>query len=63
MSVEFTKDERQEALGSLRLFTTNHPNPIGDDDPLPIRIVQYTVAAEEVEGECIDWALEYLHKR
>ena len=62
MSVEFSEADRQEALDCLRLFTRAHPSSFGKDDPLPVRVAQFGLTADEVQGECIDWALEYLRK-
>lgn len=62
MSVEFTEEERLEASEFLQKFASDHSRPISEDDPLPIRVATLSVAQGEVEGECIDWALEYLRR-
>ena len=63
MSVEFTEEERLEAVEFLQKFASEHSRPIGEEDPLPVRVATLSVARDEVEGECIDWALEYLRRR
>lgn len=65
MSVEFTEKEKQRACEFLQKFADNHAKPIGEDDPLPFRVATLTLSETqgEIEGECIDWSLEYLRRR
>ncbi|XP_063966694.1 protein phosphatase 1E-like [Lytechinus pictus] len=44
----------------LEEFTAKHNGPVTSDDPLPFRLVTYRLTPDEVEGECIEWVMEYL---
>ncbi|XP_033115788.1 protein phosphatase 1E-like [Anneissia japonica] len=46
----------------LEEFVANHSSPLDPDEPLPIRLVTYYLTDDEVEGEVVDWTLEYLRK-
>lgn len=63
MSVLLTEEEKQETVEFLRKFVALRPNIFGDDEPLPFRVTPLSISVSEVEGECIDWCLQYLTKR
>lgn len=44
----------------LETFCKDHHGPVNEGDSLPIRLVPYYLTNNEVEGECIDWTLQYL---
>lgn len=63
MSVLFTEEEKRETVEFLSHFVAVRPNAFGEDEPLPIRVTPLSISVHEVEGECIDWCLQYLKKR
>ena len=63
MSVHITEEEKREALDFLRRFVADRPNAFGEGEVLPIRVNQPPITASELEGECIDWCLQFLNKR
>lgn len=63
MSVQFTEEEKRETVEFLHHFVAVRPNAFGGDEPLPFRVMALSISVSEVEGECIDWCLQYLKKR
>lgn len=63
MSVLFTEEENRETVEFLRRFVAVRPNAFGEDEPLPFRVTPLSISVNEVEGECIDWCLQYLKFR
>lgn len=63
MSVLFTEEERRETVEFLRNFVAVRSNTFGEDEPLPFRVTPLWISVCELEGECIDWCLQYLNKR
>jgi len=63
MSVLFTEEEKRETVEFLRRFVAVRPNAFGEDEPLPFRVTPLSISVNEVEGECIDWCLQYLKLR
>ena len=63
MSVQFSEEEKRETLDFLRQVVADRPNVFGDSEPLPIRVTPLPITVNELEGECIDWCLQYLNKR
>ena len=63
MSVLFTEEENRETIEFLRQFVALRPNAFGDDEPLPFRVTPLSISVNEIEGECIEWCLQYLNKR
>ncbi|XP_072034099.1 protein phosphatase 1F-like isoform X2 [Amphiura filiformis] len=57
----------EEQIAAFKQFLTEfsalHPNPIAEEDAMPFRINTFRMAEDEVEGECMDWVLEYLQDR
>ena len=47
----------------LEKFAKEHPAPLGDEESLPIRLITYYLTEDEAEGECLDWAIEYLKSK
>ncbi|KAJ7387965.1 Protein phosphatase 1E [Desmophyllum pertusum] len=62
MSVLFTEEENRETIEFLRQFVALRPNAFGDDEPLPFRVTPLSISVNEIEGECIEWCLQYLNK-
>lgn len=62
MSVLFTEEERRETVEFLRNFVAVRSNAFGEDEPLPFRVTPLWISVCELEGECIDWCLQYLNK-
>lgn len=62
MSVPFTEEERQEALDFFRRFVADQTDAFGECENLPIRLSSLSITVNELEGECIDWCLQYLRK-
>ncbi|XP_071499786.1 protein phosphatase 1F-like [Diadema antillarum] len=58
--MERTSDELIKFKLFLEEFTAKHKGPITADDPLPFRLVTYRLTPDEIEGECIEWTMEYL---
>lgn len=63
MSILFTEEERRGTVEFLRNFAAVRPNAFGEDEPLPFRVTPLSISVYELEGECIDWCLQYLCKR
>ena len=63
MSVQFTEEEKRETLEFLRQVVSDRPNVFGENDALPVRVTPLPISVNELEGECIDWCLQYLNKR
>ena len=47
----------------LTEFSAAHPNPIAEEDAMPFRINTFRTTVEDLEGECMDWVMEYLQER
>ncbi|KAK3737460.1 hypothetical protein QZH41_008343 [Actinostola sp. cb2023] len=62
MSTEFTEEEWQKTVNFLNEFTSEHPTPTDESQPLPLRVVPSSVGHEELAGNLIDWTLECLRK-
>lgn len=62
MSVPLTEEEKRETLDFLRRFVADRPTAFGEGEPLPIRAISLAITVGELEGECIDWCLQYLRK-
>ncbi|XP_077996031.1 protein phosphatase 1F-like [Glandiceps talaboti] len=43
-------------------FVSNHIDKLSSGDALPIRLVTFSLTHQEVEGETLDWVLQYLEK-
>ncbi|XP_002732102.1 protein phosphatase 1F-like [Saccoglossus kowalevskii] len=46
----------------LSTFTDINRGPLTSDHALPFRLVTYSLTEHEVEGETLDWVLQYLEK-
>ncbi|XP_035691996.1 protein phosphatase 1F-like [Branchiostoma floridae] len=46
----------------LQSFLEKYPADFGADDPLPLRLITFYLSADEVEGELLDWILQWLEK-
>ena len=44
----------------LSVFCKDHHGPITEDDPLPVRLLNYYLTEAEVEAEVLEWSLQYL---
>ena len=57
----------EEQIAAFKKFLTEfsalHPNPIAEEDAMPFRINTFRMSEDELEGECMDWVLEYLQER
>ena len=57
----------EEQIAAFKKFLTEfsalHPNPIAEEDAMPFRINTFRMTEDELEGECMDWVLEYLQER
>ena len=60
---QFTEEEKRETLEFLRQVVSDRPNEFGENDALPVRVTPLPISVNELEGECIDWCLQYLNKR
>ncbi|XP_070571988.1 protein phosphatase 1F-like [Ptychodera flava] len=58
-SSEGTPDTYKQFLSE---FLDKNDCQLTSNDPLPIRLVTFSLTREEVEGEALDWALQYLEK-
>ena len=63
MSVKFTEEERRETLDFFRQLVADGPTAFGEGEALPVRVTPLPITVNELEGECIDWCLQYLSKR
>ncbi|XP_066292517.1 protein phosphatase 1F-like [Branchiostoma lanceolatum] len=46
----------------LQSFAEKYPADFSADDPLPLRLITFYLAPDEVEGELLDWILQWLDK-
>ena len=63
MSIQLTEEEKVQTLSFLSQFVAHQPDPFEADAPLPLRVVPRSISLDELEGECIEWCLQYLSKR
>ena len=45
----------------LEEFCRNHNGPLEQSDALPFRLTTCYLTEAELEGECLDWTLQYLY--
>lgn len=62
MSVEFTEEEKRQTISFLRQVLADQPNVFEDCESLPLRVCPLPISVNELEGQCIDWCLQYLSK-
>lgn len=46
-----------------REFLKTFAASINPNDPLPVRVSSYNLTEDEIDGEIIHWALQYLSSR
>ena len=63
MSVLFTEEEVHQTIEFVRRFVALRPDAFGEDEPLPFRVTPLSISVNELEGECIEWCMQYLNKR
>ena len=63
MSVLFTEEEVHQTIEFVRRFVALRPDAFGEDEPLPFRVTPLSISVNELEGECIEWCMQYLYKR
>lgn len=63
MSVLFTEDEVHQTIEFVRRFVALRPDAFGEDEPLPFRVTPLSISVNELEGECIEWSMQYLNNR
>ncbi|CAH1802159.1 unnamed protein product, partial [Owenia fusiformis] len=56
------KLDEERFLAFLQRFCADHKEQIGEDDPLPFKLVTYYLLEVEARAECMDWAIQYLEK-
>ena len=63
MSVLFTEEEVHQTIEFVRRVVALRPDAFGEDEPLPFRVTPLSISVNELEGECIEWCMQYLNKR
>ncbi|KAI8491674.1 Protein phosphatase 1E [Branchiostoma belcheri] len=56
------EDADSSYKGFLQSFLEKYPTDFGADDTLPLRLITFYLAPDEVEGELLDWILQWLDK-
>ena len=56
-----TDRERSSYKEFLEEFCKTHKGPLESSDALPFRLTTCYLTEAEIEGECLDWTLQYLH--
>ena len=48
---------------NLRIFFEKFAATVNIKDPLPVKVGSHTIRKEELDGEIIDWTVQYLQQK